>query len=89
MSGETFHLFRECEGGDAYAARDLSHAKELWRADTGQDPDDGTDWEEMPDDVDIKVDDDGVMVTKTAVEWANEPDESGRNAAGCAFGQNY
>jgi hypothetical protein len=89
MSNETFHLFRECEGGDTYAARDVAHAKEIWKSDTGQDPDDGTEWEAVPDDAPIKIDDDGVMVTKSAAEWANETDEFGRNVAGCVFGQNY
>lgn len=81
---ETLHLFREDEGGDTYGARDLAHAKELWRADTGQDPDVDTDWQSIPDDAALTVDNDGVKETKTAREWAAEV-----AGPGCCFGENY
>lgn len=83
MQAETLHLFKEDGGGDVYAARDLAHAKELWKADTGEDPD-GTDWEVIPDDKPCKVDCDGVKVTKTAAEWAEE-----MTHPGACFGENY
>lgn len=65
------HLFQDDER-QTYAANDLDHAKSLWKADTGQDPDD-TDWMSVPDDKTITVaDEDGAKVTKTAAEWAAE-----------------
>lgn len=81
---ETLHLFKEKSGGDTYAARDMAHAKERWKADTGQDPDDGTEWESVPDDRLITVDCDGVKETKTAREWAAEMSQPG-----ACYGENY
>lgn len=81
---ETLHLFKESTGGDTYAARDIAHAKELWKADTGMDPDDGNDWQPIPDDRSVTVDVDGTKVTKTAAQWAAE-----MTAPGCCFGENY
>lgn len=81
---EALHLFYENNGGDAYAARDLAHAKELWKSDTGQDPDGDTDWEVVPDNRNITVDCDGTKVTKTAGEWAAEMAQPG-----ACFGENY
>ena len=80
------HLFKEYAGGDVYAARDLAHAKDLWKTDTEQDPEEGTDWGLLPDDMKIKVDvdDDGAPAEKTAAEWAAEVAEPG-----CCFGDNY
>lgn len=81
---ETLHLFREDEGGDTYAAQDLAHAKELWKSDTGQDPDVDTDWQPIPDDKAVTVDNDGTKETKTAREWAAE-----MASPGAIFGENY
>lgn len=70
---ETLHLFQD-EENQTYAARDLAHAKELWQADTGQDPEDTT-WTALDDSTLITVseeDDNGERQTKTAAEWAKE-----------------
>lgn len=78
----TLHLFID-EDNNAYAARDLAHAKELWQADTGQDPEENG-WTSVSDDKPVTVDDDGAKVTKTAVEWANDSE-----TPGCRFGSDY
>ena len=71
------HLFQDDEH-QTYAANDLAHAKALWKADTGQDPDDGVRWQEIPDDKPITVhDEDGGKETKTAREWADAAFEPG------------
>lgn len=77
------HLFVD-DDGNTYAARDLSHAKELWTADTGQPAEDAGLWQSIPDDKAVTVDDDGVKTTKTAAEWAAEV-----SAPGCCFSTNY
>ena len=88
MTKETLHLFRD-DGGNVYAARDLAHAKALWSADTGEDPDAfgwGTEWQSIPDDREITIrdDDEPSPVTKTAGEWASEAFEPC-----CIGGDNY
>lgn len=88
---DALHLFREDESGETYAARDLAHAKELWKEDTGQDPDGGTDWVAVPDDKPITVhDEDGSTERKTASEWANADRSAfGERGGGCVFGTNW
>ena len=89
---ETLHLFRESESGEVYSARDLAHAKALWLEDTGQDPDDGTVWQSVPDEKSIKVvdTDDGTDETKTALQWANDEREAfGERHGGPVFVRNY
>lgn len=79
----TLHLFTD-DDGNTYAARDLAHAKALWTKDTGQDADAwGTEWQAIPDDKAVTVDEDGLKVTKTAREWASEV-----FAPGCCFSTN-
>lgn len=73
---EALHLFQD-EERQTYAARDLAHAKELWKADTGpdSDPEADTAWTALDDSTLITVteeDDNGVRQTKTAAEWARE-----------------
>lgn len=87
---DELHLYREDESGETYAARDLAHAKELWKEDTGQDPEDGTDWVAVPDDRDITVhDEDGGKETKPALRWANDDRGAfGERIGGCVFGVN-
>lgn len=71
------HLYQDDEHR-TYAANDLDHAKALWKSDTGQDPDDGIRWTEIPDDKSITVkDEDGGEETKTAREWADLAFEAG------------
>lgn len=79
------HLFKAED--DFYAARTLEHAKELWRADTGQDPDSwGTEWQSIPDDAVIpeRDEDTGEVVRKTAAQHAAEAAQPG-----CIGGFNY
>lgn len=87
MTKEALHLFRD-DGGNVYAARDLDHAKALWNADTGEDPDSfgwGTEWQSIPDEREITFrDDDDSPVTKRAGDWANEAHQPG-----CIGGANY
>jgi hypothetical protein len=78
------HLFKEYEGGDIYAARDITHAKELWHADTGENPDENTDWGAIPDDKSLTLDEDGAKVTKAAGKWAAE-----MASPGLFGGENY
>lgn len=82
-TSQSLHLFTD-DDGNTYAARDLTHAKELWTADTGQPSEDAGEWTCIPDDKAITVDDDGVKATKTAREWA-----SAVAAPGCCFSTNY
>lgn len=74
---ETLHLFQDDED-QTYAARDLAHAKELWRADTGQDPEDTT-WTALDDSTLITVEDEETneRQTKTAAEWVAEYNRPG------------
>jgi hypothetical protein len=76
------HLFID-DDNNAYAATDLDHAKSIWTSDTGMDAND-TEWQCVPDERSITVDDEGAKVTKTAGEWANETD-----TPGCRFGSDY
>ncbi|AAK94412.1 hypothetical protein Mx8p77 [Myxococcus phage Mx8] len=77
------HLFVD-DDGNAYAARDLDHAKELWTADTGQPAEEAGDWQSIPDEREITIRDDEGTVTKRAGDWANEAFEPG-----CIGGDNY
>lgn len=74
---ETLHLFQDDEG-QTYVARDLAHAKELWKADTGQDPEDTT-WTSLSDSTMITVEDEenNERKTKTASEWVKEYNHPG------------
>lgn len=74
---ETLHLFQD-EENQTYAARDLAHAKELWQADTGQDPEDTT-WTALDDSTMLTVEDEdaGERQTKTAAEWVKEYNRPG------------
>lgn len=74
---ETLHLFQD-EENQTYAARDLAHAKELWRADTGQDPE-GTTWTSLDDSTMLTVEDEETeeRQTKTAAEWVKEYNRPG------------
>lgn len=74
---ETLHLFQDDED-QTYAARDLAHAKELWQADTGQDPEDTT-WTSLDDSTMLTVEDEQTeeRQTKTAAEWVKEYNRPG------------
>lgn len=74
---ETLHLFQDDED-QTYAARDLAHAKELWQADTGQDPEDTT-WTSLDDSTMLTVEDEDTedRQTKTAAEWVKEYNRPG------------
>jgi hypothetical protein len=83
MDKEALHLYTD-DDGNTYAARDLAHAKEIWRAETGLPPEEEGEWTEIPDDKTVTVDDDGKKVTKPAQMWAAE-----MVAPGCCFSVNY
>lgn len=71
------HLFQDADG-NTYAARDLDHAKELWKADTGKDSDaEGIEWRSIPDDAVLPEEDNGVVVNKTAAQHAAEARKPG------------
>lgn len=76
------HLFQDGEY-QTYAANDLDHAKALWKADTGSDPEADTAWTSLDDSAMVTVESDGgERVTKTAAEWANEHSQPGYRFGG-------
>lgn len=73
MTKETLHLYRDGDG-NAYAARDLAHAKELWTNDTGQPAEEAGQWKCIPDESMVLDGDEetGALHAKTAAQYARE-----------------